>query len=232
MDVMVQVGLLPECQVTDIINPLKPKEMEAELTFRSYKPLSLEKGMWFINKLYPQTPKETILIKVLDEVPVNQESFLHVNGYPVEPYIVIDNHVLATPQQIAWFDEDPDAEYMSDVTISQLEVILNDYDGWLDIQMEDCDGDDEECQETPVIMEGKVIISYLMEYDEEEEYYEEYSIPCPYCDGDGVIADLSLCPECDGDGYIENDEYEEEEVDRDTYLDDDSDNYNYHPDES
>ena len=185
--------------------------MQAELTFRSYKPLSLEPGMWFINKMYPLTPKETILIKVLDKKPENEESFLHVNGYPVEPYIVSENHVLATPQQIAWFDEDPDAEYMSDVTLEQLQVILNDYDGWLDVQMEDCENDDDECQSTPVIMEGKVIISYLMDYEDEE--YEEYDATCPYCEGEGVIQDGTLCPECDGDGYVQED----------TDFDDDSD---------
>lgn len=175
--------------------------MEAELTFRSYKPLKLEKGMWFINRLYPNTKREQVVIKVLDRTPNNDDdAFVMINGYPMEPYIVYENQVLATPQQIAWWDDcDPDSEYFSDITIKQMEDIINIYGGWLDIQME-CENDDDECQPTPVIMEGKVVLTYYGQSEEYEEY-EEYDE-----DDEEEEGEYNEDEEEEGDWEYENDD--------------------------
>ena len=78
--------------------------LECQLVFKSYKPLNLEKGMFFITEMMGSS-----LIMQIEQVPRNQEEFISENGYPVEPYIVDisteDDSIVATPEQIGWFDE-------------------------------------------------------------------------------------------------------------------------------
>ena len=143
----------------------------AELGFKSYIPAhGLEKGMLFTYKLnHGHKIKEQVGIRKLDVVPLNQEAFIQENGYPAYPIITIDGEIVAEEAEVAWFDSGPDSEDLEDITIEQLNNIMDIYEGDVAIEV------DEETEE-PLFMEGpdgikKVIISYPEEW--EEEYYEE-----------------------------------------------------------
>jgi hypothetical protein len=152
---------------------------EAELVFKSYNPLKLEKGMLFIDKIHPNTRKETIIIRELKEIPFDEEEYLRINGCPVLPYIVDNDNphkdpiVLATPEQIGWFDQGEQIETLSDITVYQMNIILDNYDGRVDIEVEleeTSHEADEQLEEkiVPVLYMDKVTLKY---------YEEEYEAP-------------------------------------------------------
>jgi hypothetical protein len=150
----------------------------AQLVLKSYKPLQLEKGMWFVQKLnVGHRIKEEVTVFALDTIPKDQDQFILENGYPVEPYIIgEDDKILAKPEQIGWFDAGEDKDDLYDITLKEINIILNDYDGNIEI-----DGDlyghssDEfdypEDIFMPDLVQDKVVISFPLE---EEEEYEEY----------------------------------------------------------
>lgn len=151
---------------------------ETEVVIKSYKPLQLEPGMLFLQILHKGTPKEQIELFALDRVPQDEESFLQQHGYPVELYIIDDQgNVLASPEQIGWWDEGDHVDELSDISISHINNIFNDYDGYVDLEMEEYD--ETEGEYVPVIYAEKVVMRYVTdeeeEYEEEddEEYYEE-----------------------------------------------------------
>lgn len=141
--------------------------IEAKLVPKSYKPLQLEKGMFF------STIKDnTIQIHELTYVPRDVDIYLELNGYPVELYIVYEGNsnlkefeILASPEQIGWFDEGDNADLISDITLKQINNIFSNYDGYLAIEM------DFESQE-PTLYEEKVTIRYI-DYDDDEYQNEE-----------------------------------------------------------
>ncbi len=153
---------------------------EAELVLKSYKPLSLEKGMLFINKFGYKTLKEEIEVYELTTVPLDEEAYIEKNGYPVELYIIDpycpynnEECVLATPDQIGWWDDGDDVDDLYTITTKQINKILNDYDGIVEIEvehviLEDEDGNEEESI-IPILYEDFVSLRY-----QTEEYYEEF----------------------------------------------------------
>ena len=150
----------------------------AELVLKSYVPLSLEKGMWFVQKLnHGHKIKEQVEVFALKDVPQNMEDFLTKNGYPVEPYIInADDEVLASPEQIGWFDEGEHVDELHDITLKEINTVLNDYDGEIAIEGDLYGYDDDECQYPedkffPTLYTEKVVLSFP-EYEEGEE--DEY----------------------------------------------------------
>lgn len=153
---------------------------EAELVLKSYKPLSLEKGMLFINKFGYKTLKEQIEVYELNTVPLDEQIYIEKNGYPVELYIIdpycpynSEQCVLATPDQIGWWDDGDDVDDLYTITTKQINRILNDYDGIVEIEvehviLEDEDGNEEESI-IPILYEDFVSLRY-----QTEEYYEEF----------------------------------------------------------
>ena len=136
--------------------------IQAKLVPKSYKPLQLEKGMLF------STIKDgTIQIHELTYVPRDTDIYLELNGYPVELYIVYEGNsnlkefeVLATPEQIGWFDEGSNSDEISDITIKQINNIFSNYDGYLALEI------DFQSQE-PTLYDNKVTIRYV-DYDDDE----------------------------------------------------------------
>jgi hypothetical protein len=150
----------------------------AELVLKSYVPLSLEKGMWFVQKLnHGHKIKEQVEVFALKDVPQNMEDFLTKNGYPVEPYIInADDEVLASPEQIGWFDEGEHADELHDITLKEINTVLNDFDGEIEIEMDwfghnSDEFDYPEDKLMTLLYEEKVTLRYP-EYEEEEE--DEY----------------------------------------------------------
>lgn len=136
--------------------------LECMLVFKSYKPLKLEKGMLFLRDY---------VIREITEIPLNQEEFISENGYPVEPYIIDpgnpnknDGYVVATPEQIGWFDEGEHSDELSDISVKNINDILEHYDGWIDLEMEET----EDGEYVPVLYNNKVTIRMPQEpYDDD-----------------------------------------------------------------
>jgi hypothetical protein len=149
-----------------------------KLIFKSYKPLKLEEGMYFLLR-----KEDEMVIHQLDKVPYNEESYLQEAGYPVEPYIihqgnpnVDEDYVIAQPHEIGWWDHGDDVDDLYEISIKEINNIFR-LDGWVDVEVEEY-GDDVD-RPIPILAEGRVIMSYIDVDDEEEFEYndEEYTPP-------------------------------------------------------
>jgi len=142
--------------------------LECQLVFKNYKPLKLEKGMFFITEVMGIN-----LIKQLEQVPFNQEEFIQLNGYPVEPYIIDinditegdeDDAIVATPDQIGWFDEGEHSDELSDISLKNINQILEQFDGWVDLEMTET----EDNEFIPLLYNNKVTIRLVEDYDNDD----------------------------------------------------------------
>jgi len=153
---------------------------EGHLVLKSFKPLSLEKGMWFLNKFGHNTRKEEVELYQLDKVPLDQETYIAKNGYPLELYIVDpmsqfedDRCILASPNEIGWWDDGEDTDELFTVTAKQLNSIFNDYGGLVDIEVA------ENTEDSLMLLSEEVITPLLYQqlvcirYCQEEDYIEE-----------------------------------------------------------
>lgn len=138
------------------------------LIFKSYKPLKLEKGMYFLVR----QNKEMVIFQ-MNHVPLDMEAYIQLNGYPVDPYIIHqgnpnldEDYILAYPHQIGWWDAGEQTDDLYDITAKEINQIL-DNDGWVDVEVEE-DGD-EQGYPIPLLLEDKVILSHHIP----EEYYDE-----------------------------------------------------------
>lgn len=128
--------------------------IEAKLVFQSYLPEKITKGMLFLRKvsmLKLRTMIEYYQVFELKEIPRDMESFILTNGYPVKPHIysITSNpdanaDILALPDTIGWWDDEPDAEYeedeeglLRDIEVKDFNYILENYDGSIDIHVDD-----------------------------------------------------------------------------------------------
>ena len=168
----------------------------AKLVFKSYMPLRLEKGMWFASKqkdLVYGKVYEYLQIHELTHVPQDMDSYIAVNGAPVEPYIVqpMTNSdepetILVTPDQIGWWDEGDTADDLEDITVKIINSYIYGEDGENgDIALEVFDTEDEEdIHRNVVFFHNKVTIRHVTfvddnEWDDddedtvEEEYLED-----------------------------------------------------------
>lgn len=142
----------------------------ARLKFRNYKPLVIDKDMLFHTHNYEGA---SVIYQVGYVPPTEQETFIQLNGYPVEPYIELDGEIVAEGQEmIGWFDVGEHSDELSDITLRQMNTIVQNYDGWMLLEVEVFDViEDESLEEIlPITIEGKVVISYSPdEFDDEEE---------------------------------------------------------------
>ena len=137
---------------------------EAELALRSYMPKRLELGM-----LFADVTEEGTTLWELDKIPRDEEAFMVENGAPMEVYIVDnDDSVIAEPHEIGWFDEGDDTDELRDITLDDINYILNEFDGWLEIEIIE-DFFDEDEQVIPNMYEQKVVVRLLTDEETEEE---------------------------------------------------------------
>lgn len=141
---------------------------KAKLIMRYYIPTKLKKGMWFLFE-----HKRTFQVYELTHIPLNDETYINVNGFPVEPYIISDNinnsstiPVLASPKEIGWFDAGDQIDELHDITIKEINNILEN-NGIMEIEMEDADDDDDSL--VTLLYEQKCTIRYQSIYYEEDE---------------------------------------------------------------
>ena len=148
--------------------------IDAELVLKSYKPLKLEEGMFFVNKI---VRTDDIELFILEEIPEDEETFLVTHGYPIELYVIqhelLNNTetpiILATPEQIGWWDDD-DSDEFTEISLEKINNIISQFTGLLEIYI-----DDE--TNSPLLVkneksEDKVVLKYLT--DEEWEDWEDW----------------------------------------------------------
>ena len=148
--------------------------IDAELVLKSYKPLELEEGMFFVNKI---VRTDDIELFILEEIPEDEETFLVKHGYPIELYVIqhelLNNTetpiILATPEQIGWWDDD-DSDEFTEISLEKINNIISQFTGLLEIYI-----DDE--TDAPLLVkneesEDKVVLKYLT--DEKWEDWEDW----------------------------------------------------------
>jgi hypothetical protein len=143
--------------------------VSVELVLKSYMPKQLEPGMWFITKLNQGTIKEYIEIWALDKVPFEPiEEFVTKHGAPVEPYLIYDEQVVAEPHEIGWWDDGPESDELRDIELKDVNYILDEWNGYIDVQIDEWDFAHEE-EINPIIYADKVTLTIPGMYDDEEE---------------------------------------------------------------
>lgn len=144
------------------------------LIFKSYKPLKLEKGMYFLVRQH----KEMVIIQ-LDHTPMNDDNYIGDYGYPVDPYIIHqgnpnldEDYILVYPHQIGWWDVGEDSDELYDITAKEINQIL-DNDCFVDVEVEE-EEDDIYGRPIPVFIHDKAILSHNIP-EEWEEWEQDYS---------------------------------------------------------
>jgi hypothetical protein len=139
----------------------------AELVVRNYQPEQLEKGMLFLNILHPGTHKETFEVFSLDRVPRDEEAFIALNGFPIEFSIVYDEEELASHEEIGWFDFGEEIDFLTQISLKEINLILNEFQGWLEIEIDEELYEEEDVIE-PIIETEKVTLRFYQEEEEED----------------------------------------------------------------
>lgn len=134
--------------------------MPAEISLSSYLPSELEVGMLFVNRISVGVIEPYIELFELEEIPEDPDAFMAKNGAPVTLVIttIEDDNVRATEEQIGWWDDGEDSDEYREVTLDDINFLLRECDGYVDIEFDDDDGD-------IVLIEGKVVLSLIPEDD-------------------------------------------------------------------
>jgi hypothetical protein len=126
----------------------------AEISLSSYLPSELEVGMLFINRISVGVVEPYIELFELEEVPEDADVFMAKHGAPVELVIIDeDGDLLASHDEIGWWDEGEDSDEYREVTLDDINYILRELDGYIDIEIEEDYG--------PVIYDGKVVLTVV-----------------------------------------------------------------------
>ena len=132
----------------------------AEIAVKSYLPPELEVGMLFTNRISVGVIEPFIEIFELEEIPEDSDAFMAKHGCPVELLIIDeDGDILASHDEIGWWDEGDDVDEYRDVTLDDINYLLREFEGYVDIQIED--GEDF----FVVFVEDKVVLSLAPEDD-------------------------------------------------------------------
>jgi hypothetical protein len=136
----------------------------AEIVLKSYLADELEEGMLFTNRISVGVIEPFIELFELEEIPEDPDAFMAKHGCPVELAIVDeDENVLASHEEIGWWDEGEHTDELRDITLDDINYILRELDGYVDIET-----DDEEEFIDPIIIEGRVVLALMPEELEEE----------------------------------------------------------------
>ena len=134
---------------------------ECELVLKSYMPKQLEKGMLFV-----EASEEGIKLFELDKIPRDEEAFIIENGAPMELYIIDDDEtVLVEPHELGWIDDGDDVDELRPISIDDINYILSEYDGWIELEIIEEFFDEEE-QVIPNMYDQKVVIRLLTDDEE------------------------------------------------------------------
>ena len=133
----------------------------AELSLSSYLPDELEEGMLFANRISVGVIEPYIELFELEEIPEDMDEFMSKHGAPVELVIIDDEGgLLASHDEIGWWDEGDATDELRDITLDDINYILREFDGYIDIEYDEDEG--------ITIIEDKVVLSLQPDEDLEE----------------------------------------------------------------
>ena len=132
--------------------------MPAEISLSSYLPSELEVGMLFVNRISVGVIEPYIEVFELEEIPEDPDVFMAKHGAPVELVIIDANeHVIATHDEIGWWDDGDDSDEYRDVTLEDINYLLRELYGYVDIEVDEYG---------VVLIEDKVILTLAPEEDD------------------------------------------------------------------
>ena len=133
----------------------------AEFAVESYLPSELEVGMLFTNRISVGVIDPYIELFELEEVPEDADAFMAKNGAPVELIIIDDEGgLLASHDEIGWWDEGDDSDEYREVTLDDINYLLRELDGYVDIEIDEYG---------VILIEDRVVLSLAPEEDELEQ---------------------------------------------------------------
>jgi hypothetical protein len=134
--------------------------MPAEISLSSYLPSELEVGMLFVNRISVGVVEPYIELFELEEIPEDPDTFMAKHGAPVTLVITTaeDDNVRAVQDNIGWWDDGDESDEYREVTLDDINFLLRECDGYVDIEFDDDDGD-------IVLIEDKVVLSLIPEDD-------------------------------------------------------------------
>ena len=127
----------------------------AEISLSSYLPDELEEGMLFINRISVGVIDPYIELFELEEIPEDPEAFMVKHGAPIDLLIIDDEgNIIAFQDQIGWWDEGEDIDELRDITLDDINYILRELDGYVDIEYNEIEDDF-------VMYEDKIVLSIV-----------------------------------------------------------------------
>ena len=166
--------------------------IDCKLVLKSYIPEKLEKGMWFVRvktEVVYGDKTEYLSVHELSLVPRDMETYLTYNGYPVKPYLVYpminpdDTEVIAAiPEQIGWWDEGDHVDELRDITVKDINNILEWDNSMVQIEIMDDEEDEEDGTPIPLLYNNKVTLRDVHTIDsdewidEDDEDYEDWDV--------------------------------------------------------
>lgn len=141
----------------------------AEISLSSYLPDELQEGMLFINRISVGVVEPYVELFELEELPEDHDAFMAKHGAPVNVIIITpdDGNVRAVQDNIGWWDEGEDSDEYREVTLDDINYLLREFDGYVDIEFDD--------DEDIVLIEGKVVLSLVPdeEWDDWDETFDD-----------------------------------------------------------
>lgn len=136
--------------------------IEAKLVFQHYVPED------YSNLLFLSHRKNDVPFIYSLENLRDAEKYIEMNGYPVKPWIILEGNpnlsnsqrILATPDQIGWFDEGEWCDQICDIELKHINNILEHDNGYLFIEVDEDDN--------VVLFQDKVILAYAEDDDDYE----------------------------------------------------------------
>ena len=141
----------------------------AEISLSSYLPPELEVGMLFINRISVGVIEPYIELFELEEIPEDPDAFMAKHGAPVQLVICDDEaNVIATHDEIGWWDEGEDTDEYRDVTLDDINYLFRELEGYVDIETDEYGA---------FLVEGKVVLTLIGEdyydYADPDEIWDE-----------------------------------------------------------
>ena len=134
----------------------------AEIVFNSYLPSELEVGMLFVNRISVGVIEPYVELFELEEIPENMDEFMSKHGAPIELGIIDEEeNIIATHDDIGWWDEGEDTDELRDVTLEDINYILRELDGYVDVDVDD--------DFIPIMYDDKIVLSLVLDEELEEE---------------------------------------------------------------
>ena len=134
--------------------------------------------MWFVRvktEVVYGDKTEYLSVHQLALVPRDMDTYLTYNGYPVKPYLVYpminpdDAQVIAaTPDQIGWWDEGDHVDELRDITVKDINNILEWDNSMVQMEILDDEEDEEDGTPIPLLYDNKVTLRDVHTIDSDE----------------------------------------------------------------